>query len=181
LTPACRHIKLTGVAKPFAVTVKLITPKRRWAQFSLATMFVVVTALCVGCAWLAIQMNRANKQRDAVAAIEALGGDVMYAEPDQGADEAFPRPYLRRWLPRDYVDDVVWVDLDGTDAGLAQLQVLTGLQVLYLRGTPVTDAGLAQLHGLTGLHELFLDGTQVTDSGLAQLQKALPNCWIKVR
>ncbi|HVC95631.1 MAG TPA: hypothetical protein VND64_18200 [Pirellulales bacterium] len=32
-----------------AKLVALLTPKRRWAQFSLATMFIVVTALCV---WL---------------------------------------------------------------------------------------------------------------------------------
>jgi hypothetical protein len=33
------------MAKPFAKLLSMLTPKRRWAQFSLATMFVVVTAL----------------------------------------------------------------------------------------------------------------------------------------
>src|SRR4029077_3844228 len=59
------------MAKPLAKLVALITPKRRWAQYSLATMFVVVTALCV---WMAVAVNRAHRQRDAVAAIKALGG-----------------------------------------------------------------------------------------------------------
>jgi hypothetical protein len=36
------------MAKPIAKLVAVLTPKRRWAQFSLATLFVVVTAFCVG-------------------------------------------------------------------------------------------------------------------------------------
>jgi hypothetical protein len=63
------------MAKPLAKLVSMLTPKRRWAQFSLATMFVAVTVLCV---WLAVVVNRANRQRDAVAAIEALDGLVEY-------------------------------------------------------------------------------------------------------
>jgi hypothetical protein len=37
--------KLACMAKPIAKLVYLLTPKRRWAQFSLATMFVVVTVI----------------------------------------------------------------------------------------------------------------------------------------
>jgi hypothetical protein len=41
----------------------------------------------------------------------------------------------------------------------------------------VTDAGLAHLRGLTGLQELDLEGCKrVTDAGLAALRKALPGC-----
>jgi hypothetical protein len=194
LTPACPRIKLTGVAKLFARTVKLLTPKRRWAQFSLATMFVVVTVLCVG---LALVVVPAERQRRAVAAIKALGGGVHYVEPDQGVSEAFPRPFLRRWLPRDYFDEVQAVHLDGsqvtddglehlneltrleslslgstqvTDAGLTHLQRLTRFKNLWLNGTQVTDAVLAQLQGMTRLEYLNFDGTQVTDAGLAHLQ-----------
>ncbi|HEV3002912.1 MAG TPA: hypothetical protein VGX78_00555, partial [Pirellulales bacterium] len=38
------------MTNPLAKLVKLMTPKRRWAQFSVATMLLVVTALCI---WLA--------------------------------------------------------------------------------------------------------------------------------
>jgi DMSO/TMAO reductase YedYZ heme-binding membrane subunit len=41
-----RHARIFSVRRP----VKLITPKRRWAQFSLPTLFLVVTMLCVGLA-----------------------------------------------------------------------------------------------------------------------------------
>ncbi len=40
-----RRGMLVGMAKPLAKLVKLLAPKWRWGQFSLATMFVVVTAL----------------------------------------------------------------------------------------------------------------------------------------
>jgi hypothetical protein len=43
-----RRVKLAGMAKPIAKLVTLLTPKRRWAQFSLATMLVVVSLLSVG-------------------------------------------------------------------------------------------------------------------------------------
>jgi hypothetical protein len=63
------------MVKPIAKLIRTLTPKRRWAQFSLATMFVVVTVLCV---WLSVVVNRAHRQRDAVAAIDALGGLAEY-------------------------------------------------------------------------------------------------------
>ena len=44
-------------------------PRRRWFQFSLRTLLVLVTVLCV---WLAMTAERARKQRKAVAAIRAL-------------------------------------------------------------------------------------------------------------
>jgi hypothetical protein len=66
---------LVGMARPLAKLLSMLTPKRRWAQFSLASLFVVVTILCV---WLSVVVNRAHRQRDAVAAIEALGGEVGY-------------------------------------------------------------------------------------------------------
>jgi hypothetical protein len=52
------------MAKPIAELLSMLKPKRRWAQFSLATMFVVVTEICV---WLAAVVNRGHRQRSAVA------------------------------------------------------------------------------------------------------------------
>jgi hypothetical protein len=142
------------MVKPLAKLISMLTPKRRWAQFSLASMFVVVTVLCV---WLLVVVNRAHRQRDAVAAIEALGGRVVYTQPGQGASEAIPKPFLRRWLPRDYFNDV---------------------REVILAGTQVTETGLAHLQRLTRLRSLSLDGTHVTDTGVSKLREALPKCQI---
>jgi hypothetical protein len=185
---------LMGMAKPLAKLISMLTPKRRWAQFSLATMLVVVTVLCVG---LRLIVVPAERQRRAVAAIKALGGSVYYVEPNQqqsdqqasdeeasdeeasddeaSDDEASDEEsILRRWLPRDYFDEVRLVDLRGShfkDADLTQLQRLPGLQGLYLDAQPpFTDAGMAQLQRLPWLQELSLYNTQVTDAGLAHLQ-----------
>ncbi len=48
---------------------------RRWLQFSLRTFLIVLT---VGCLWLGSKVERARKQREAVEAIEAVGGVVQY-------------------------------------------------------------------------------------------------------
>ena len=63
------------MAKLLAKLLSMMTPKRRWAQFSLATLLAVVTVLCVG---LSLVIAPAERQRRAVAAIEALGGSVEY-------------------------------------------------------------------------------------------------------
>ena len=67
-------------------------------------------------------------------------------------------------------------DTSVSDAGLAHLSGLTGLQRLYLSDTGVTDAGLAHLTGLTGLHVLYLYRTRVTDAGVAAFRAAHPGC-----
>jgi hypothetical protein len=145
------------MAKPLAMLFSMLTPKRRWAQFSLATLLVVITVLCFG---LRLVVVPAERQRRAVAGIEALDGTVGYTEPDQGTNEAIYRSILRRWLPRDYVEEVRSVYFDGPQV--------------------VTDAGLVHLQGLTGLRQLFLDRTQLSSAGLAQLREALPNCQIEI-
>ena len=50
-------------------------PHRRYLTFSLRTLFILLTALAV---WLGVVVNRAREQREAVKAIEALGGRVRY-------------------------------------------------------------------------------------------------------
>ncbi len=56
-----------------------------------------------------------------------------------------------------------------SDAGLAHLARLSGLQSLSLWNTKVSDAGLAHLAGLSGLQSLYLSSTKLSDAGLAHL------------
>lgn len=184
--------------------IGMANSKRRWFQFSLRTGFIIVTLLCVA---LSLWIVPAERQRRTVAAIEAMGGAVDYAPflahidgsgvSDPRESEAFPKTFLRRWLPPDYFDEVRIVLLQNmrltdanlahlrgltsleslaldntqnTDGGLAHLQGRTGLQYLALGRSQVTDAGLAHLQGLTGLRDLYLGHTQVTDAGLVYLQ-----------
>ena len=52
-----------------------MTRTRRWLQYSLRSFLVVLTAFAI---WLGVAVNRAREQREAVKAIEALGGTVTY-------------------------------------------------------------------------------------------------------
>jgi hypothetical protein len=69
---------------------------------------------------------------------------------------------------------------DVTDATLAQLSGLTGLQRLELIGAKITDDGLLHLKALPNLKSLLLRRTAVTNAGVKKLQQALPKCEILV-
>jgi hypothetical protein len=56
-----------------------------------------------------------------------------------------------------------------TDATLALLPKVSGLERLNLHGCPITDDGLAHLGGLTSLKELNLSDCEFTDAGLSSL------------
>jgi Leucine-rich repeat (LRR) protein len=58
---------------------------------------------------------------------------------------------------------------DVSDRGLACIEGLKKLRVLYLYNMQVTDAGMAYLKDLKNLEWLLLDGTKVTDAGLVHL------------
>jgi hypothetical protein len=56
-----------------------------------------------------------------------------------------------------------------TDADLAIVCRLQGLERLFLKATKITDSGLRELTGLTNLRYLSLAKTKITDDGLASL------------
>ncbi len=67
--------------------------------------------------------------------------------------------------------ELLWLSGPGlTDAGLKALGNLSKLQNLGLGGVRVTDDGLWSLRGLKELTHLNLDGTLVTDGGLESLK-----------
>ena len=157
----------------------LPTPKRRWFQFSLRTLLIVVTlagsVLGAGMAYVA----PAERQRGFVQRVEGLGGRVVYYEPP--TNEWWAVAQLRQWLPRDYFDPLEVVDLHGkpaTDAELGRMRSLSRLRLLLLDDTKVTDAGLVHLQKLQRLHGVWLRNTRVSEQGLAALQTALPHCEI---
>jgi hypothetical protein len=191
---------------PQTSEAKPARPRRRWLRFSLRTLLVGVTLLCVA---LGFWVNGAQRQRRAVAAVWAIGSRVEvqydYQAPGAAVEGELPAPdWLCRLLGVDYFAEMtsvliptgstdataahmgglpalVVLSLDGaavSDAGLAHLSGLTRLRVLAFEDAQVTDAGLEHLRGLTNLEELYLYGSQVTDEGWVRLQHALPHCKI---
>jgi hypothetical protein len=75
----------------------MVPSRRRWIQFSLRTLFVLTTALAI---WLGFVVKAVREQREAVKAIEALGGVVQYDWEEADFD-----PNSRTWLRRIVGDD----------------------------------------------------------------------------
>ena len=142
--------------------------KRRWFQFSLRTVLIVVTLLCIGPGgYVAHEQRKARKQKAAVEAIEKLGGYVHY-------DKELPvrSAMLRQILGKHSYGKARLVglrDIQVSDADLVHLAELKNLTDLWLDDTHVTDAGLVHLDGLRTLRFLSLDNTQVTDAGMVHL------------
>jgi hypothetical protein len=137
--------------------------KRRWFQFSLRTLLIVVTLLALPLCWLGLKVDEARQQQTAVVAIRKLGGFVAY----------------------DYQFDSQGHDLPGaTLPGPAWLHSLLGddffrnVYGVILLDPSVKDADLEQLKALTQLRYVSVFGTNVTDVGVAKLQEALPDCKI---
>ena len=99
-----------------------------------------------------VRLQIAKKQKEAVAAIGAIGGaDVFYDwhhVTDGQPKQPPPGPaWARNVLGDDFFASVVYVYFYGghvSNAGLEHIDNLGQLQELYLFGSQVTDAGLEQ-------------------------------------
>ena len=157
---------------------------RRRFQFSLRSLLALVLAVAIPCSWFATERRSANRQAEAVRAIEAVGADVTY---DHEYDSNNPSEYrappecLRKLLGTDFFANVLAVesrcDPSGnwwwwpTDADLAHLESLGRLRRLrFSGGAHITDAGLQHIRKLSSLRELSLDGTGITGAGLVYLE-----------
>ncbi len=151
-------------------------PRRRWCQFSLRSLLVLMLLVSVGMSYLAVRMQRARRQSEVVETVRKMGGVVCYdsQEPPFTQPRA-PGPTLLRYLlGEDFFGTVVRVDFNSrppADDGLECLQELPQLKMLSLDKAGVTDAGLEHLGGLTKLEFLGLSGTQTTDAGLENLER----------
>ena len=114
---------------------------------------------------------------EAVAAIKALGGNVMaIAQNDPRLDVTLhlaDKDVTDAALPQvAKLTNVVWLNLARTkitDAGLAAIRDMKTVERLHLEKTAIGDAGLEHLKGLENLVYLNLYGTPVTDAGLVHL------------
>jgi len=178
-----------------AKIVSALKPKRRWFQFSLKWLFVLIALVAVPCAWLAWKLEHKRRERAAVAEFERIGASVIYDWFYRHTDSPPGPAWARRLLGYDFFAEVdtIYVRPGGLGPAMAHLgalrqlkelhfagtvnnsslvyvEGLQNLEILSLAGTRVTDAGLFHLRGLTRLEELYLDDTAVTGTGFIYLK-----------
>ena len=156
---------------------------RRFLRFSMRGLIVLVLLIAIGMGWL---VRSAQIQRDAVAAIHEAGGQADYHLLRDTAGTTWAPNWLVAYVGIDYFDHIRQVTLnqDATDAELANVARLSGLEYISASSTRVTDKGLEYvdtpstrvtdkglvcLSGLTTLQSLELPNSRITDAGLAQL------------
>jgi hypothetical protein len=115
-------------------------PKRRWYQFSLMTMLVLMALFSL---LLGVTADRARKREQALRTVRELGGTVFY---NHDAPE-----WVRRCLGDNWFSSIIAIDLSptgATDVDLEQCkQDLTDIDTLAwirLSGTEVTEAGVME-------------------------------------
>jgi hypothetical protein len=128
------------------------TFKRRWHQYSLRTLLLLVAAVSVVLACLTSYLRPRLEFRKAAGPIREMGGHV---EGDSSLGAAG-------------ITSVVLSHTPLTDADLGRvkehLETLPNLKELWLGYTQITDAGLVHLRRLTEVEWLWLDGTHITDA-----------------
>jgi Leucine-rich repeat (LRR) protein len=146
-------------------------PKRRWYQFSLASLIVVMGLASIAMAWVAYERNEVRKRKVCLAAIQKCGGFLEFRQSQPLRPAWLMALIGEEWFSEYEVETVIFMDQEGTvtDADLAHLADLTNLEGLYLNNTKITDAGLVHVGRLTNLKFLGLHTTFVADAGLAHL------------
>lgn len=144
--------------------------RRSFWQITLAEGLVACAILASGLAWLGWEVKNTERQRAAVAAIDAENGtpsvDVSWKSrlPDWWEELQGP-PYPRTPILGDI--EYVSTTAGSADAVLKRLKNLPAVRNLYLDGRPLNDRSLlADLQHLRNLRLLGLSGTGVRDEDL---------------
>ncbi len=136
--------------------------RRRRFRFTLRTFFILLTIFCL---WFGWQVDKARKQRAAVAWCRAMGATVVYDyewDDDKGILENVAHGVLDNLLGIDMTSKVVWVNLSSTPiCDISPLADLPDLDNLQLSGTDVRD--ISALRNMKNLVCLDLDSTKVRD------------------
>jgi hypothetical protein len=140
------------------------TTWRRSLRFGSLALNVLVP---VAGAWLGWIIGSAHAQNTAIAAVEGVGGAILYSHKS---------PWLNKLMIRLFATDYprtvshVYLRENACDADLIHLRSFDRLKFLSLERSNVDDFGLEHLEGLTSIEHLILTGTKITDAGLTRLR-----------
>ena len=148
-------------------------------RFSLRTMLLVATALCIGPGgWIVYKRNQTEAHRHAKQELEKLRINFATCLNLQGTQSG-PRPNQPAWERVLFGDDLseqgnvvfLFAIKDSTilDESLCHCRELPNLFCLHLKQSSITDEGLSRCEALSQLEMLDLAETQISDAGLAHL------------
>jgi hypothetical protein len=139
--------------------------RRRWLQFRLRELFVLVLFCGValtGWNWIS-PYRKARREQDAfIAAVEALGGTVVSST------------YGPSWFPVRHGHHVSFHRTPLGDKELAYLSTFPAAKSVVscdLSSTLVTDAGLAHLANWSVMRSLYLHHCPITDRGISEFAR----------
>ncbi len=161
----------------------------RWRfQFSIRSLLALALVVAIPCSWFAVERQRAAQQRDAVAAIRALGGHGRYRvrvlydyEAKALSSRSWrtgglqpPGPaWARRLLGIDFFADAV-------EVGYPEPYVYYGTNWHALGRAPIADADMARIGGLARLERLDLADSGVSDAGLNRVRGLAHLTWLSL-
>lgn len=152
--------------------LKKFSPRQR---FSLRVLLVFVT---LGGIALGVIVNRAERQRKAIAWIKEHQARVVYAHTPRGfppKPEVLPAPqWLINILGEHYFFHPQSVTLENVQGNedLSPLYGLPTVDRISLEHSSLTGKQLRQLSQMSGISELNLDDSELTDDAFAELQNA---------
>jgi hypothetical protein len=161
-------------------------PRRRWLRYSLRSLLILTTVLCI---WLGIKVNQARRQKAAVDTLRALGAQIAYEHQRVPAgyfdsqvdlnvpvwarelcgDDFFQTVRSVAFVSRANADSTKFIPYEIADDDLECLADLPHLERFYIDTAPITDAALVHLAGHKSLTTIYLKYTAINGSGLRHL------------
>jgi Leucine-rich repeat (LRR) protein len=144
-------------------------PRRRWRQFTLRGLFVLVTLVVLLLVGWRTYVEPYREQQRTAAIIEKLGGRY--------STEAGGPAWLRSLFGSRHFQDITFVDLADCDqpAEYAERLVrLPRLKTLVVGGRAFRDEHLQQFRKLPAVEALVLDSTSVSKTATAAFAEQFP-------
>ena len=146
------------MTRPFSADEGGTQPKRRWHQYTLRTLLLVMFLASIGLSWFDARKRLGGRQREAVAALRRTGAHISYEYEKYNlgspSDQPLPGPAWRRILfgvdsvssvrAVEFADGLLPVTFSVSEDDLRPVRELTRLRY-YTPPLCVTDAGLAAL------------------------------------
>ncbi len=159
-------------------TVPVLRARRRWHQYSLRTLLVVMLLVAAAMSWAAAEIRKVDERRRVEESQLTM---AIYT----CSDRSFP--WYSGWLHKlfgqeesyDYESLVLNNFASVNDDTLAAIAHFENLGQLWLNGEiSITDAGLEKLAELKQLRDLSLADAPVTAAAVERLRRSLPDCKI---